>query len=302
MSILFPPHEIHPFSEKQIALLKTFADQAVIAIENVRLFKELQERNNELREALEQQTATSRDLRRDQPFADGLAASLRDDPRQRYTSVRHTERRVIPDRWRGAALRRGRHLDPEIMARMYSYRSGPTETPSRPRSGATNPARARCCRRGCFDAYQTDLYRRRNRFALYRAPPQRRQLLGMLARRITASAALHRHQIKLVETFADQAVIAIDNARLFNELKESLEQQTATNEILSVIASSPTDLQPVLDIVAQNAARVCAAGDAPIRRTYCDELRLVRRMVQLQWMIPRIVGHGSLDSERARDD
>ena len=74
-------------------------------------------------------------------------------------------------------------------------------------------------------------------------------------------------QIKLLETFADQAVIAIENVRLFQELKESLEQQTATSEILGVIASSPTDIQPVLDAVAKSAARLCGASDAGISLT-----------------------------------
>ena len=77
-------------------------------------------------------------------------------------------------------------------------------------------------------------------------------------------------QIALLKTFADQAVIAIENVRLFQELKESLEQQTATSEILGVIASSPTDIQPVLDTVAANAARLCDATDAVILRRLDD--------------------------------
>ena len=93
-------------------------------------------------------------------------------------------------------------------------------------------------------------------------------------------------QIKLLETFADQAVIAIENVRLFQELKESLERQTATSEILGVIASSPTDIQPVLDVVAENAARLCAATDAGIWRLE-DDLSSSSRLV---WANPNCVG------------
>src|SRR5262245_9269941 len=81
-------------------------------------------------------------------------------------------------------------------------------------------------------------------------------------------------QIALLKTFADQAVIALENVRLSNELKESLEQQTATSEILGVIASSPTDIQPVLNVVAENAARVCGATDARVFRIEGDMLQL----------------------------
>ena len=80
-------------------------------------------------------------------------------------------------------------------------------------------------------------------------------------------------QIKLLETFAAQAVIAIENVRLFQELQESLEQQTATSEILGVIASSPTDIQPVLDVVAENAARLCDAVDAQMWLVEADRVR-----------------------------
>src|SRR5262249_11365992 len=91
---------------------------------------------------------------------------------------------------------------------------------------------------------------------------QQEELIGHLSARRAEVRAFTAVQIKLLETFADQAVIAIENVRLFNELKESLEQQTATSEILGVIAGSPTDVQPVLNVVAENAVRVCGAEDA----------------------------------------
>ena len=104
---------------------------------------------------------------------------------------------------------------------------------------------------------------------------QQGEFVGGLFARRTEVRPFTPAQIKLLETFADQAVIAIENVRLFQELKESLEQQTATSEILGVIASSPTDIQPVLDAVAESAARLCEAKDALICRVDGDSLQQV---------------------------
>ena len=127
-------------------------------------------------------------------------------------------------------------------------------------------------------------------FAPSCAVPLRQQgeLIGTLNARRNEVRPFTPAQIKLLETFADQAVIAIENVRLFQELKESLEQQTATSEILGVIASSPTNIQPVLNTVAENAARVCDANDAIIRLVEGN-------------MLHRVAHHGTIPASVASE-
>ena len=97
--------------------------------------------------------------------------------------------------------------------------------------------------------------------------------LGVIIIRRTRVRPFSPHQIALLKTFADQAAIAIENARLLRDLSEALEQQTATSEILRVISTSPTDLQPVLDAIAERAARLCNANDVIIQRVDGDAIR-----------------------------
>ena len=279
--ILIRRLEARPFSEKQVALLKTFADQAVIAIENVRLFKELQERNRALTEALEQQTATSEILR-------VIASSP--------TDIQPVLDTVVANAVRLAGAKKGHLLqhDGECLRVVANYNESPEEIallrnmPVQIISTSLN-GRAFLERRPVqrLDAQSAPGYHGPGLHAGARSAlsvPLLREAIAIgtiLIWRDFVEPFTER-QIELVKTFADQAVIAIENVRLFQELEvrnrdltEALEQQTATGEILRVIASSPTDIQPVLNVVAENAARLCDATDAVIHRVDGDKLRTV---------------------------
>jgi signal transduction histidine kinase/putative methionine-R-sulfoxide reductase with GAF domain len=271
--------ERQPFSEAEIALLKTFADQAVIAIENVRLFTELQEKNRALTQAhaqvsesLEQQTATGEILR--------------------VISSSPTEVQPVFDAVAESAARLCESFDSAIWRRdgdrlLVVAHHGPIrETRQLPLVRGTAAGRTVLDRNAVHVAdmqTKTDDFpegsenARRMGFRTALCVPLMREggAIGVIALRRTEARLFTDRQVALLKTFADQAVIAIENVRLFNETKEALDQQTASAEILRVISSSPTDVQPVFDAIAESAFRLLSGAVTAVLRRVGDGFRVM---------------------------
>ncbi|MBI2206648.1 MAG: GAF domain-containing protein [Candidatus Rokubacteria bacterium] len=255
-------------TDTHVELLKTFADQAVIAIENVRLLTELQEKNRSLSEALAQQTATAEILRiisssptDVQPVFDAIVTSAV----RLLGGFSGVLARLVGDELRLAASTSTGGAGDDALRSFYPFRVD------------SNPIAVKVIREKAVFAIadtEADLDIWPEFRDVARARGFRSDILVPLIRDDRAVGLIavtrrepHRstdEEIALLQTFATQAVIAIENVRLFTELEEknhalteSLDQQTATSEVLRVISRSPTDVQPVFDAIATSARELC---------------------------------------------
>ena len=255
------------FSPDQVAIVETFARQAAIAIDNVRLF-------NETKEALDQQTAISEILR--------VISSSPGDVKPMLGAVAERALKLCDAAQSTIVLVEGESL--RCLAAFGSTRTL--------QEGELMPlTRGSVAGRAVIDgvSFQVadlataaedefpigrELQKRVGHHTALAVPLMREdRAIGAIQLWRMETRAFSDKQIALVKTFADQAAIAIENVRLFNETKEALEQQTAIAEILRVISGSPTDVQPVLDAIAERAARLCDAASASMYLTDGDMLR-----------------------------
>jgi GAF domain-containing protein len=257
--------EDRSFTERHVALLKTFADQAVIAIENVRLFKELEARNTELTESLTQQTATSEILRvisrspmDIQPVLDTVTESAARLCQAFDAAIWRRE---------GDRLLLVAHHGPILIGPVGEFTLPLVRGAVAGRSVLDGQTVHVADTQTEGDAFpESSENARRMGFRTILSVPLMREgvAIGSIQLRRTEAKLFTDKQVGLLETFADQAVIAIENARLFHELEArnrdlttALEQQTATSEILRVISQSQTDVEPVFDVIVRSAVRLC---------------------------------------------
>ena len=262
--------EIRPFTDKQIELLETFADQAVVAIENARVLKALDERNKELTESLARQTATSEILR--------AISSSPNDLAPIFQLILEKSAQLADSGGICLWLRENNlircvatfKLDADWAAELMRE---PKAFPSfRKEEGSWHPFQV-------LDFRETKLYRGKDPFAVrlcdiegYRTIMfiplvAKEQVIGAISVARQEIRAFTDAQLDLLKTFADQAVVAIENARVLKaldernkELTESLARQTATSEILRAISRMPTDLEPICQMILEKAAFLAEAN------------------------------------------
>ena len=273
--------EVRPFTDKQVALVTNFASQAVIAIENTRLLNELHHRTDDLSEALEQQTATSDVLQ--------VISSSPGELQPVFETILANATRLCEAKFGTLYLWEG-----EGFRAMAMHNVPPAYAKARPRDAIFRPppdgplGRVAATKQVAHvaDIKTVQSYIDRDPFVVsavegggYRsvvAVPMLKEgeLVGSIDIYRQEVRPFTDKQIELVQNFANQAVIAIENARLLNELRESLQQQTATSEVLQVISSSPGELEPVFQTMLEKATRICEAKFGTLYLCEGDAFRL----------------------------